>query len=223
MAGQPQDRAAVPGALAVAARALAAAAEDSDDAALLAILGQAVVPSLGDVVALYAADRSGGFRLIGSAPDDAPPVPGFRARAEQQAGLVAEIVAQIGSDAAPDGLLLIGSTDPGRQYDDVGRSAVVALAAIVTIRRAASRQAMRDAKLRQQVESMVLAGRELAHLLNNDLTMPVGVVELLLDRKSASPDLQEMLQAAAHDLAALERHIRAFHDQMREHTSSPDP
>jgi hypothetical protein len=59
----------------------------------------------------------------------------------------------------------------------------------------------------------------LAHLLNNDLTMPVGVIELLLDRNDSTPDLREMLRAAAHDLGALEQHVRAFHELTREHTS----
>jgi hypothetical protein len=45
--------------------------------------------------------------------------------------------------------------------------------------------------------------------------MPVGVIELLLDRGTAGADLQEMLEAASHDLAAMEEHIREFHDMMR--------
>jgi stage V sporulation protein SpoVS len=245
-AHQPQGFSALAGVLAVAARALVEAPADSDDAALLAILGRALVPSLGDVVALYAADASGRFRLIGAAPDDAVPARRLLERAEQHSELVAEyaaiaagghstivqssgetegevvaeVVAPLGSAAPRNGLLVIGSTSSERRYDDADRSAVEVLAAIVSVRRAASRQAVREAALRQRIEAMALAGRELAHLLNNDLTMPVGVVELLLDRNTSTPDLQEMLEAAAKDLAALEQHVRAFHDLMREHSSS---
>ena len=76
-------------------------------------------------------------------------------------------------------------------------------------------------RLQQQIEEGTIAGRELAHRLNNDLTMPVGVVELLLDRGLPGSDLQEMLEAASKDLAALEQHVRAFHEQMRDQSSGP--
>jgi hypothetical protein len=204
---------ALPSVLAGAARALAEAPVDADDGVLLAILGRAVVPALGDVVALYATDASGTYSLIGAAPDEAPP----ERRPGERSG---ELVAPLGGDAPGDGLLVVRSTDPERRYDDAHQSAVEVLAAIVTLRQVARRQAGQAAALRQQVESMVLASRELAHLLNNDLTLPVGVVELLMDRSASSPDLQEMLQAASHDLAALERHIRTFHDQLRERSRS---
>jgi hypothetical protein len=187
---------AVPGVLAAAARALAGAPEDADDAALLAILARAIVPALGDVVEV---------RRLGE-----------RAQAGQQP----ELVAPLGGDASRGDLLVIRSTDPAREYGEAERSAAEVLAALVGARRAAGRQAAREAMLRQQVETLSLAGRELAHALNNDLTMPVGVIELLTDRTGFSPDLQEMLQAAAKDLAALEQHVRTFHDLMRAQTGS---
>lgn len=193
---------------------------DADDVALL---GRAVVPSLGDVVALYAADASGAFRLIGAAPDDGTLAPRAREHAEHSPGTIREIVAPLGSGTSRDGLLVIGTTDAEREYDGPDRSAVAVLAAIITVRRAARRQAAREAAVSQQVEALALAGRELAHMLNNDLTMPVGVVELLMDRNTSSPELLEMLQAAAHDLAALERHVRAFHDLVRERARSLTP
>lgn len=51
--------------------------------------------------------------------------------------------------------------------------------------------------------------------------MPVGVVELLMDRSDFSPDLREMLQAASKDLAALEQHVREFHLLMRTQAGQP--
>jgi len=204
VAHPPGDGAALPGVLADAARALAAAPADADDAVLLAIVGEAIVPALGDVVTLYAGDG----RPIGVAPVDAP------------LGLAAEIVAPLG-DAMTDGLLAIGSSDATRIYTDAERSAADVIAALLGARRASRRQATREATLHQQLEALALAGRELAHALNNDLTMPVGVVELLMDRSDFSPDLREMLQAASKDLAALEQHVREFHLLMRTQAGQP--
>jgi hypothetical protein len=53
--------------------------------------------------------------------------------------------------------------------------------------------------------------------------MPVGVIELLMDRTSLDPDLRDMLRAAAHDLGALEQHIRAFHVTMRAQAAPESP
>jgi len=112
-------------------------------------------------------------------------------------------------------VLLIGSAAPGRQYDAAELATVEVLVALVESRLTVRELARREAHLRRLLEAGTAAGRELAHRLNNDLTMPVGVVELLLDRGNAGSELQEMLEAASHDLAALEQHIRLFHDEMR--------
>lgn len=254
VAHPPGGGAALPGVLADAARALAAAPADADDVVLLAIVGEAIVPVLGDVVTLYAADGPGNARLIGVAPVDAPAALGIQVAAgqfpaaifeyaaiagagrgsvmlpsggleagrslRQAAGLVAEIVAPLGDDVT-DGLLAIGSSDATRRYAEAERSAAEVIAALLGARRAARRQAAREATLHQQLEALALAGRELAHALNNDLTMPVGVVELLMDRSDFSPDLREMLQAASKDLAALEQHVREFHLLMRSQAGQP--
>ena len=117
VAHPPGDGAALPGVLADAARALAAAPADADDAVLLAIVGEAIVPALGDVVTLYAGDG----RPIGVAPVDVP------------LGLAAEIVAPLG-DAMTDGLLAIGSSDATRIYTDAERSAADVIAALLGAR-----------------------------------------------------------------------------------------
>jgi len=95
------------------------------------------------------------------------------------------------------------------------------LAALLTASRSIRELARREAALREQLDANAQAGRQLAHRLNNDLTMPVGVVELMLDRGTAGADLQEMLEAASNDLAAIERHVNAFHDEIRGRSSGP--
>jgi signal transduction histidine kinase len=130
-------------------------------------------------------------------------------------GIAREIVAVSADGVQPGWLLAVASADPARRYSGDDRAAIEVLGALVAARRAGRRQAARQADLRQQVETVALAGRELAHALNNDLTMPVGVVELLLDRSGIPPELREMLQAAAKDLTALEQHVRDFHGLMR--------
>lgn len=136
-------------------------------------------------------------------------------------GLAAEVVAPLGGGAEDGALLAIGSLDRTRRYDDADLATVEVLAALVAGRRAVRALLRREARLQQQLQHSVLAGRELAHQLNNDLTMPVGVVELLLDRGPSDPDLQEMIAAASKDLAALEQHVRVFHEQMRGQSSAP--
>jgi hypothetical protein len=155
-------------------------------------------------------------------PDHPPGIRPYEAAPNQVLGLAAEIVAPLaGSGAEHDALLSIGSVDRGRRYDDADLATVEVLAALVAGRRTVRALVHQEAHLRQQIEDGVLAGRELAHRLNNDLTMPVGVLELLLDRGPPGSDLQEMLEAASKDLAALERHIRAFHEQMRGRSGAP--
>jgi hypothetical protein len=135
--------------------------------------------------------------------------------ARRSAGIVAEVAAPVRHAGRSAGLLAICSTDRGCTYTDDDLERAEVLAALIGGWLAARAGARREAGLRRELEGATLAGRELAHLLNNDLTMPVGVVELLLDRSGLSADLYEMLQAASKDLEALEAHVRAFHDRMR--------
>lgn len=116
---------------------------------------------------------------------------------------------------APDNLLAFGWATAQEERNGVTAEDITVCAALLGAARAVRAGLRREAMLRAQAEASVVAGRELAHRLNNDLTMPVGVVELLLDRSTFTPDLREMLAAAAHDLAKLEQHIRDFHQAMR--------
>ena len=147
----------------------------------------------------------------------------------QLAGISWELVVPLHADGPTDALLVLdriaaqsGSDDangrPLMGHTDTLHLARV-LASLVSRWRAGRALRQQQGTLRDQLDEAAHAGRELAHTLNNSLTMPVGVVELLLDRSSLSADLQEMVRAAAMDLAALERHIRAYQNQMRSHSS----
>lgn len=71
---------------------------------------------------------------------------------------------------------------------------------------AALNAARHEAEASGQLEGISLAARELAHLLNNDLSVPVGLVELLQDDPYRASALGEMLGEAAQGLdAAIER------------------
>lgn len=121
---------------------------------------------------------------------------------------------QPGSALPAHGLLVVGAADPGR-YGEEDVPLGAALAAVVQVGLAAQERAGREAALRDRLGALTRAARELAHLLNNDLTMPIGVIELLTDRGGFSADVDEMLFAASKDLAALERHVREFQQLVR--------
>lgn len=58
-----------------------------------------------------------------------------------------------------------------------------------------------------RLEGVKLAAREMAHLLNNDLAVAFGLVELLQERLSLPPHLRELLDGAAISLDAAARHV----------------
>ncbi len=79
--------------------------------------------------------------------------------------------------------------------------AVTAAAAIV-------RGLLRDRELEQaRLEGVQLAAREMAHLLNNDLAVAVGLIELLQERPELPPHLRELLDEAAGSLDSAAHHI----------------
>jgi hypothetical protein len=222
--------------LAQAARALAAPADaaDIDDATLLALIAPALVPALGELAALLTIGPGGTATVAAVAPPAAALwttlapaacaeiVATGRPRIVAVPGATAAMAAPLGTGDAGsyDALLLLGATGPGRAYADDDLALLDVLAALLTARRAGRELARREAALRRQVDAGARAGRLLAHRLNNDLTMPVGVVELLLDRGTAGSELQEMLEAASKDLASIEQHIQEFHNEMRALASS---
>ncbi|MCC7371019.1 MAG: hypothetical protein IT306_21575 [Chloroflexi bacterium] len=58
-----------------------------------------------------------------------------------------------------------------------------------------------------RLEGVQLAAREIAHLLNNDLAVAVGLVELLQERDDLPAHLRDMLFGAAQSLDSAARHV----------------
>jgi signal transduction histidine kinase len=69
--------------------------------------------------------------------------------------------------------------------------------------------AVLESRLRDEarLEGVKLAAREMAHLLNNDLAVALGLVDLLRERLELPPHLSELLNGAALSLDAAARHV----------------
>jgi signal transduction histidine kinase len=67
-----------------------------------------------------------------------------------------------------------------------------------------------ESRLRDEarLEGVRLAAREIAHLVNNDLAVAVGFVDLLQDYGQLPVELLELLENAASSLDAAARHIQ---------------
>lgn len=68
---------------------------------------------------------------------------------------------------------------------------------------------------RSQLRAITLAARQLAHLLNNDLTLAVGLIELLGLRGQLPADLAQLARDAARGLAAASERLRQFQQVVR--------
>jgi two-component system, OmpR family, phosphate regulon response regulator PhoB len=84
-------------------------------------------------------------------------------------------------------------------------------------------EALREAERQQmtaQVDGIRLAARELAHLINNDLTVAVGLTELLLTQylPDLPPALRGVLDQAAAGLGDATRHIEQLQRVVRVET-----
>jgi GAF domain-containing protein len=139
----------------------------------------------------------------------------------QAVGFRSVVLVPIVASGESRGLLLLGSTDGARAYSDGAVSLIGLLARGVASALAARAAERRAETLNRRLEDLIQAARELAHLINNDLTLPVGALEILLDRPDHPPELREMLAAAATDLAAAEQHIHGFHDLARSEALLP--
>lgn len=74
-----------------------------------------------------------------------------------------------------------------------------------------------ESRLRDEarLEGVQLAAREIAHLINNDLAVAVGLVELLQERDELPPHLRDMLLGAAMSLDSAARHVAQLQDVKR--------
>ena len=74
-----------------------------------------------------------------------------------------------------------------------------------------------ESRLRDEarLEGVHLAAREIAHLVNNDLAVAVGLVDLLQAQAKLPPDLRALLQNASTSLDAAARHIEQLQSVVR--------
>lgn len=80
---------------------------------------------------------------------------------------------------------------------------------------AAIRAAEQESVARGRLEGIALAARELAHLLNNDLSLAVGLVDLIKFRSDVPPDLLDLLGDAAQGLESAVRHVQQLQQVAR--------
>ena len=66
-----------------------------------------------------------------------------------------------------------------------------------------------------RLDGVRLAAREMAHLLNNDLAVAFGLVELLHERRDLPAHLRNLLAEAVDSLDAVARHIEDFQGVVR--------
>jgi signal transduction histidine kinase len=74
-----------------------------------------------------------------------------------------------------------------------------------------------ESRLRDEarLEGVQLAARAIAHLLNNDLAVAVGLVDLLEAQADLPSDLRPLLQNASTSLDAAARHIEQLQSVVR--------
>ena len=69
--------------------------------------------------------------------------------------------------------------------------------------------------VRAQLVAVTLAARELAHVLNNDLALPVGALELLKEDPALLPHLRQIVEEAGAGLASAAGHVRQLQHVVR--------
>ncbi|MCC7372861.1 MAG: response regulator [Chloroflexi bacterium] len=119
----------------------------------------------------------------------------------------AEVVAPLLHDGRLVGALAIGVGQTGRSItaenvESLEMLASVAAAALVGLERA-------------QLVAVALAARELAHVLNNDLALPVGALELIREDPSLEPHLRQIVDDASMGLASAAGHVRRLQQVVR--------
>jgi CheY-like chemotaxis protein len=95
-----------------------------------------------------------------------------------------------------------GLTSSDENVESLEMLAGVAAAALVGLERA-------------QLVAVTLAARELAHVLNNDLALPVGALELLKEDPDLVPHLRQIVEEAGAGLASAAGHVRRLQQVIR--------
>jgi PAS domain S-box-containing protein len=92
---------------------------------------------------------------------------------------------------------------------------VVGLSREITAERAAA-QARQDLLVAEaRLEGVNLAAREMAHLINNDLTAAVATFELLANDPTLPEDRRSLVQYALQGLLHASQHVRQFQNVVR--------
>jgi CheY-like chemotaxis protein len=125
-------------------------------------------------------------------------------------GTGAEVVAPLLHEGRLVGTLAIRTGRTGLTFSDENVESLemlagVAAAALVGLERA-------------QLVAVTLAARELAHVLNNDLALPVGAMELLREDPALLPHLRQIVEEASLGLASAASHVRQLQQVVRIHT-----
>jgi DNA-binding response OmpR family regulator len=209
------------------------AAESDPDILLRDLIVEAVALVTGEMGAVYRWDEAGEQLVpvastVGDASSDSPsddkPWQEVRAlrldegtvgrAAQQHVPMVANLVGSGAEFAVPllhegrlVGALLVrkGRTRPAftdESIESLEMLAGVAAAAFVGLERA-------------QLVAVTLAARELAHVLNNDLALPVGAMELLREDSELVPHLREIVEEASVGLSAAADHVRRLQQVIR--------
>ena len=121
-----------------------------------------------------------------------------------------------------DGVLVAASRLPQR-YVELHERLTATLNEIATLHRESTRQrhdlahahaalerASQSLGERARLEGVLLSARELAHLLNNDLTLPVGLLDLLRAEHDIPATAVPTLDAIADGLDVAVRHVAQF-------------
>ena len=100
-----------------------------------------------------------------------------------------------------------------------------AQAAQLEARRRDLERALRESEMRLaatqrqgQLEGIALSARTLAHLLNNDLALPIGVIELLQQHPGVPASLRDLVRDAIEGLRAAVAHVAALQQVVRVET-----
>ncbi len=116
------------------------------------------------------------------------------------------------------GAIRVRGAGPKHRFSQADLETLELFAGIAAAELVGLEAARREAEVRGRLDGVVLAGRELSHVLNNALTLPIGTFELLMARRDVPDDARELLQAAYEDLDAAEQQIRKFHQIVRVET-----
>ncbi len=116
-----------------------------------------------------------------------------------------------------------GTSFPVEYVSTPLREGAEILGAVITFKDVSERKrveaAQREAQqMEGRLEGVTLAAREVAHLVNNALTMPIAVIDLLSTRGDLTPLMQDMVQKAADGLTEAETYVKRLQRVVRVET-----